>query len=171
MKRLILFCSLALGGCSLGGDDLATVETQATNAAEAAFTCLIGVLLGDVTCDLPVDGLPLPLDQSQFSGPSASVLSAGAPVLFTVTLDWIAPTTNTDGSPLLDLSRYEINYADVSGPCCGPFPSTAIPLDNPGLVTYVLDLPGPGRYAISISAFSATNGQGEYSNLVSVTIE
>jgi hypothetical protein len=103
--------------------------------------------------------------------PSAPLLSVSGAPSQTVTLDWVAPMTNTDGSALLDLSGYTISYADVSGPCCGNYPTTEIDLDNPGLVTYVLDLPSPGDWTISVTARNSAGQVSVASNSVTVTVD
>lgn len=51
-----------------------------------------------------------------------------------MTLTWVPPTENTDGTPLTDLSGYIILY----GPGVGMLDQT-ITLTNPGLTTYVID--------------------------------
>ena len=53
-----------------------------------------------------------------------------------VTLDWIAPTQNTDNSPLTDLAGYKVYRADVSG---GPYTwvmdlGTVLTIDDTGLI-------------------------------------
>jgi hypothetical protein len=76
-----------------------------------------------------------------------------------VTLTWTPPTENTDGSPLLDLAGYRIRYGAESGNY-----TASIELDNPGLVTYVIDGLLPGEYYFVISAFSSSRAESAYSN-------
>ncbi len=102
--------------------------------------------------------------------PNPPILSvSGAPSL-TITLDWLPPGMNPDDSALLNLSGYSISFANVSGPCCGNYPTTNVDLDNPGLVTYVLDLPGPGEWAISMTARNSTGQESVSSNVVTATV-
>src|SRR6267378_2778722 len=77
--------------------------------ARAAVKCLgLGLVLG---------GILLAVTPSE-----AGVLDAS----------WIAPTTNTDGSPLTDLAAYRIYYGSASGPCPGPaFFQIASPTPSP----------------------------------------
>lgn len=72
-----------------------------------------------------------------------------------VTLSWAAPTENTDGSPLLDLAGYEINWGLESTGY-----SDAVTVMNPGITTYVIDNLTTGTHYFSIRAI---NGQGIYS--------
>jgi hypothetical protein len=76
-----------------------------------------------------------------------------------VTLNWTAPTENTDGSPLTDLSGYDIHYGTKSGDY-----TQSITVSNPGLATYVVDNLTPGTYYFSVSA---VNSEGTESPLSS----
>ncbi len=59
------------------------------------------------------------------SSPPASSAGApsGTPPVSAGVLDasWVAPTTNTDGSPLTDLAFYRLYYGTASTPCPGAF--------------------------------------------------
>jgi len=103
--------------------------------------------------------------------PTAPILSVSGAPSMTVMLDWVPPSTNTDGSALLGLSGYTISYADVSGPCCGSYPTTEIDVDNLGLVIYVLDLPGSGEWAINMTARNSSGQVSAASNTVTVTTD
>jgi Fibronectin type III domain len=73
-------------------------------------------------------------------------------------LQWLAPTTATDGSALSHLVGYRIYYGtDVNQL------NETIELSNPGVLTYVVeDLP-PGTYYFAVTAFNAT-GESTRSN-------
>ncbi len=83
-----------------------------------------------------------------------------------VTLNWQAPTENTDGTALTDLSGYVISYGTQSG----NYPNN-ITLDNPGLTTYVVDNLSPGTYYFTISAIASDGSESSPSSPVSVTVE
>jgi hypothetical protein len=72
-----------------------------------------------------------------------------------VTLSWVAPTENTDGSPLLDLAGYEFHW----GPESTSY-SDSVTVMNPGITTYVIDNLTAGTHYFAIRAI---NGQGDYS--------
>ncbi|HVC30294.1 MAG TPA: fibronectin type III domain-containing protein [Steroidobacteraceae bacterium] len=76
-----------------------------------------------------------------------------------VTLNWTAPTENTDGSPLTDLSGYAIHYGTASGDY-----TQTISVSNAGIATYVVDNLTPGTYYFSVAA---VNGQGTESPMSS----
>jgi hypothetical protein len=66
-----------------------------------------------------------------------------------VTLAWQAPTENTDGTALTNLSGYKIYYGTQSGAY-----SASITLNNAGLTTYVVENLSAGTYFFAISAIA-----------------
>ncbi len=75
-----------------------------------------------------------------------------------VTLTWLPPTENQDGTPLLNLAGYRIRYGQQSGSY-----AKAISVDNPGLTSYVVDGLVPSGYYFVISAYNATGVESNYS--------
>lgn len=82
------------------------------------------------------------------------------------TLSWAPPTTRTDGTPLTDLAGYKIHY----GTSQGSYPNK-ITIDNPGITTYVIEDLAPATYYFVTTAFDATGGESDYSNVASKTIK
>jgi cell division inhibitor SulA len=82
-----------------------------------------------------------------------------------VTLSWIPPTENEDGTPLLNLAGYRIRYGLQSGNY-----TNVVTLNNPGLATYVLSGLATGTYHIVISALNANGLESAYSNEASKTL-
>ena len=82
-----------------------------------------------------------------------------------VTLNWTPPTENTNGSPLTNLSGYDIHYGTASGDY-----SQTVAVSNPGLATYVVDNLGPGTYYFSVGAVNSTGAESPLSPEVSVTV-
>jgi Putative Ig domain len=71
-----------------------------------------------------------------------------------VTLNWDAPTTNTDGSPLTDLAGYQIRYGTA------PMSLTqTVRVANAGVTTYVVSNLVPGIWYFALSAYN-TAGVG-----------
>ncbi len=97
--------------------------------------------------------------------PNAPILSAGEVMSLTSTLDWIPATINVDGTPLLDLAGYNVYF----GPESGMYLDFRH-LDNPGLVTYVLDLPSSGSWFIVITALDSAGNESDFSNEVVVDV-
>jgi hypothetical protein len=83
----------------------------------------------------------------------------------TATLSWQAPTTNTDGEALTDLSGYRIYYG------MNPDDLTqTVQLTGVGLQTYVIDGLGSGTWYFAIKAFTSTDVESALSDIVSKTI-
>jgi hypothetical protein len=81
------------------------------------------------------------------------------------TLSWSAPTENTDGSTLTNLSGYRIRYGK------SPTELTSeITLHNAGITTYmVTDLP-PATYYFAVKAVNAAGAESSLSTVASKTI-
>jgi hypothetical protein len=106
--------------------------------------------------------------EPEYVSPDAPVLSGwesgGSNDSVTIELNWSAPTENEDGTTFSDLSGYVIYYGPLSG---GIF-THSIKLDNPGLVTYLIDLPRDD-WAFAITALDSEELEGPLSNVVHVS--
>ena len=83
-----------------------------------------------------------------------------------VTLSWQGPTENADGTPLLDLTGYQIHYGTSSGLYTG-----SIRLQNPGITTYVLQNLPLGTYYFAITAFNSSGVESSLSGEISATVD
>ena len=114
------------------------------------------------------EAIPQPeqeMPQDSDTTPPVLASPAAPPVGLLVTLDWIPPTMNVNGTPLLDLAGYNVYF--------GPEPGMYLDfrhLDNPGLVTYVLDLPSSGSWFIVITALDSAGDESDFSNEVVVDV-
>ena len=81
------------------------------------------------------------------------------------TLSWQAPTTNTDGAALTDLSGYRIYYGTDAEEL-----SDSVQLASVGLETYVIDGLGTGTWYFAIKAVTSTGVESALSEIVSKTI-
>jgi hypothetical protein len=90
------------------------------------------------------------------------VVAAG---LRSITLSWLPPTQNEDGSPLTDLAGYKIRYGSSSGSY-----SSTISLANPGLATYVLEGLVPSTYYLVISSYNKLGAESRPSAEAVVTL-
>ncbi len=100
-------------------------------------------------------------DGSSGNGSANSNLTAANAVL----LSWQAPTENTNGSELTDLSGYTIHYGTQSQNY-----TSEIEVDNPGLTAYVVDNLSPGTYYFAVTAITSEGYQSTYSPEVSATV-
>jgi hypothetical protein len=78
-----------------------------------------------------------------------------------VTLAWEAPTTREDGSALTNLAGYRIKYGRMSKTY-----DYEIDIDNPGILTYVVENLRPGNWHFVASAYDSTGLESNFSNEV-----
>lgn len=84
-----------------------------------------------------------------------------------VDLSWQAPTENTDGTPLTDLTAYRVYYGLASGEY-----TAIIPLDDPALVTYtVCDLAPATEYFFAMTAWNSTGQESDFSTELVLTTD
>jgi hypothetical protein len=81
-------------------------------------------------------------------------------------LAWDAPTTYSDGSPLLDLKEYRIYYSTSSGPySTGNY--YTVPAQTTSIKPKDLISQGTGTYYFVVTAVDSTNRESNPSNEVS----
>ncbi|ANO52068.1 putative Ig domain-containing protein [Woeseia oceani] len=125
-----------------------------------------------------LSGTPSAADVGVYSGISITVsdgedsatlgpftIAVDAITLGSATLTWAAPSLNTDGTPLVDLSGYRIYWGTTSGNY-----DNSVTINNPGLTTYVVENLAPGTYEFVSTALNAAGMESGYSNPVSRTI-
>jgi hypothetical protein len=83
----------------------------------------------------------------------------------TATLSWTAPTVNTDGSALTNLSGYRIYYGTSAGAL-----DQTIQLSGTGLITYVISNLSPATYYFALTAINSLGIESDKSNIVSKVI-
>ena len=77
-----------------------------------------------------------------------------------VTLTWTPPTQNEDGTPLTDLASYKIYYGFSEG----SYPNE-IPVNNPGLTSYVVDNLTPNTYYFVSTSINSSGMESAHSNV------
>jgi hypothetical protein len=82
-----------------------------------------------------------------------------------VTLSWLPPTENADGTPLTDLAGYKIRYGQEPRSY-----ETVINVSSAGLTTYVVEGLVPSTYHFTISAYRATGAESDFSNEAVVSL-
>jgi hypothetical protein len=120
-----------------------------------------------------VSGTPSAADVGSYAGIKITVsdgTAATSLAAFTVavtqigsgsaTLSWVAPTENTDGSALADLSGYVVHYGQTSASL-----DKTVMLSNASLTRYVVENLSTGTWFFAIEA---VNGAGVHSNLSTV---
>lgn len=83
-----------------------------------------------------------------------------------VTLGWVAPTENNDGSPITNLAGYKIHYGTSSSEY-----TETVALDNAGLTRYVLDNLKSGTYYFAITAYNTHGMESPLSGEISTKVD
>ena len=83
-----------------------------------------------------------------------------------VTLSWLPPTQNTDGSPLSNLGGYRIHW----GTAQGSYTNSAT-ISNAGLSSYVVDQLTPATWFFVVSAVTTSGIESSFSNVASKRIQ
>ncbi len=109
---------------------------------------VIGVSDGIAMSELPA----FSIDVTQFSTGS-------------VTLSWLPPTTNTNGTPLTNLAGYRVYY--------GTSPASlnqSSQITNAGISTFVIDNLSPATWYFSLVSYNSENVESPLSRIVSKMI-
>ena len=78
-----------------------------------------------------------------------------------LTLSWDAPTSNTDGTVLTNLSGYQIQYGTSAAAL-----TQSIRIENPGISTYVVSNLASGTWYFTISAYNTAGTSSPPSSTV-----
>ncbi len=121
---------------------------------------------GGWTGDKPINGTESvgPLSQSTTYGLSCSGVGGSAVAMISVainesvTLTWMAPTQNVDGTALTDLAGYRIYYGAASGAY-----TDVLEVTSSSSTSHSLTLPS-GSYYFAMTAVDASGNESAYSN-------
>lgn len=81
------------------------------------------------------------------------------------TLSWTAPTENTDGSTLSNLSGYRIRYGTSANAL-----TNTIVIGNASVTTYVVEDLAPATWFFAVTAVNSTGAESTYSNVANKAI-
>ncbi len=103
-------------------------------------------------------------------GQASTSLNAFAIAVTTVangraTLSWTAPTENTDGSALSNLSGYRIRYGTSAGSL-----TNTIVIDNASVTTYVVENLAPATWYFAVTAVNSSGTESNNSNVANKQI-
>ncbi len=96
---------------------------------------------------------------------SIEVVAAGA-AQGAVTLSWMPPTENEDGSYLTDLAGYWVYWGNNPGTY-----TEWMRIDNPGLTAIVIESLVPGSWEFAMTSFNADGVESGLSNAVTRVVE
>ncbi len=83
-----------------------------------------------------------------------------ASALGSLTVSWVPPTFNEDGSPLLDLSGYMLYYGTSQSDL-----NSQIVLNNPGITTYIVENLTPNSYFFSATSYNSLGVESRRSDV------
>jgi len=161
---------LARPGCSCGhgiacaATRLSLDRTQGW-CATAPGVCVLKRLLGWAGAWLAVATL---LGGCRDPGPGAAPTTPGQSLsggTGSATLSWEAPTTNSDGTALMDLAGYRIYYGSSAEHL-----DHTVNIGTVGVQTYVIEGLGPGNWYFAVMALAADGAESGLSDLVVKTI-
>jgi hypothetical protein len=80
-------------------------------------------------------------------------------------LTWVPPTTNSDGSPLTNLSGFKIYWGTSAGSY-----SSSVAIMSAGIATYTVENLTPNTYYFAVTALNSAGAESVLSNTASKTI-
>jgi len=157
----ILVAALAgmLAGCDGSDGSAATASATSANTTPQAMNSLM--------TRRPPTGIPMPISLPKpISWPKP--ISVPKPIGSTdgnAALSWNAPTSNTNGTALTDLSGYRIYYGSSENEM-----TETVQIANLGVQTYVIENLAPGTWYFAVRAVSSDDTESSLSDVVSKTI-
>jgi hypothetical protein len=85
--------------------------------------------------------------------------------LGSVSLSWVAPTQNADGSALTNLAGFRIHYGTSAASM-----DTTIDVAGTSVLTHLVDNLQPATWYFAVSAYTATGAESDWSGIVSKRI-
>jgi hypothetical protein len=113
----------------------------------------------DASVATPTPAVAPPAGNS--SPPPATPTAATA----SVTVSWVAPIENVDGTALTDLAGFVIVYGTASDAL-----SESVYIDNPSIDRYLLEDLASGTWYFGVKAYSSSGEESELSTIVSKKI-
>jgi nitrite reductase/ring-hydroxylating ferredoxin subunit len=136
----------------------------------ASFSIATGQLSGTpATADAGTDGnIVISVSDGTTSAalPAFTITVASAPNAGTATLKWVAPSKNTDGSAITNLSGYVISYGLSASSL-----SQTVSISSPATTSYTVQNLGQGTWYFAVSATETDGTVSALSAVVSKTIQ
>jgi len=152
---------VALAGCGSDESGSSTAATSTTSTSTTGSN-------PQTAADSSASGSST--SGSTTSGSTTTTGSAGSTATTTVagtslTLGWVAPTENSNGTPITDLAGYKIHYGTASANY-----TKVVAVSNPSLSRYVLDSLESGTYFLAITAYNSKGIESTLSGEISATL-
>lgn len=141
---------VALAGCGATGSSSAATATPSSAGSSTVAGTAPGASTGS---------------GSTSSGGTTAITPPTTVAASSVTLGWVAPTENSNGTPITDLAGYKIHYGTASSDY-----SQTVSISNAGLTRYVVDNLPTGTYYFAITAYNAHGIESALSGEVTTTV-
>jgi hypothetical protein len=151
LVRVAMMGSLALALVGCGDDESGASAVGSTTSGST--TSSTGTTSSTPPQTVADTGSTTTSGSSTTTAPPTSTTTSSS----VVTLGWVAPTQNSNGTPITDLAGYKIHYGTSSQDY-----TQVVSIANPSLSRYVLDSLASGTYYFAISSY---NSQGTESPL------
>ena len=161
---------VALAGCGSNESGSSTAATSTTSTSTTGSTPPTAADSGTSTSGSSTTSGST-TSGSTTSGSTTTTGSTGSttpttPVTGTsVTLGWVAPTQNSNGSPITDLAGYKIHYGTASENY-----TKVVAVSNPSISRYVMDSLETGTYFFAITAYNSKGIESTLSGEISATL-
>ncbi len=96
----------------------------------------------------------------------AFTITVSAATTSSVTVRWVAPTTNVDGTPITGLQGYRVHYGTTSGQY-----SQSVPVGSSTITSAVIEGLSPATWYFAVKAISSSGVESEYSREASKTLQ
>ena len=111
---------------------------------------------------LPPPKLSVPQSREQMSGSSSSTcarrVSGPVGALGEVSISWVPPSENVDGTPLTDLASYRIYYGSMSRSY-----TDSIDIQDPTATSHAFAV-ASGDYYVTMTALDQNGNESAYAN-------
>ena len=123
----------------------------------------ISVLAGPAHAALPPFSITVAPNPNTPHHPVVPIHHGGANA---VTVSWLAPADNTNGTALTNLRGYKLYYGEAPRDY-----SSTIKVSNPGLTTYLIENLSPGRYYFAVTAYNSLGEESDFSPEISTIVD
>jgi hypothetical protein len=150
--------ALALAGC--GGDDSGSSGMGSTTSSTSTTGSTTPPVVADTGSTATSGGSTTTAPPTTTTPPTSPPASSSV-----VTLGWVAPTQNSNGTPITGLAGYKIHYGTASQDY-----TQVVSISNPSLSRYVLDSLSSGTYYFAITAYNSQGVESPLSGEISTTL-
>ena len=157
---------VALAGCGSDESGSSTAATSTTSTSTTGSAPQTAADSGSSTSGSSTSGSTTSGSTGSTTTGSTGSTTPTTPVASTsVTLGWVAPTQNSNGTPITDLAGYKIHYGTASENY-----TKVVAVSNPSISRYVMDSLESGTYFFAITAYNSKGIESTLSGEISATL-